>query len=90
MVHVNVLSPPTIGVQATVPNANVSIGGQIIYIPIGDIYDGEYEVTPDFNTQTLETENKSMHDDVTVHPIPVHRTSNPYGTTVFIGGILNG
>lgn len=53
-------------------------------------YSGDYEVTPNFDTQTLETENKLMTDDVTVFPIPVHRTTNPYGTTVYIGGLLGG
>lgn len=90
MVHVNVLSQPIVNVQVSIPNANVSVGGQIIYISTVEPYEGEYEVIPDFDTQILETEDKRMTDDVTVHPIPVHRTSNPYGTTVYIGGILDG
>lgn len=49
-------------------------------------YDGPYEVTPRLETQTLETELKAMEHDVTVHEIPVTRTSNPYdGITVLIG-----
>lgn len=49
-------------------------------------YDGPYEVTPRLETQTLGTELKAMEHDVTVHEIPVTRTSNPYdGITVLIG-----
>lgn len=49
-------------------------------------YTGSYEVTPNFSEQTLSTQNKRMRDDVTVHQIPVVRTSNLYGgDTVVIG-----
>lgn len=51
-----------------------------------DEYEGPYEVTPKFREQTLETVNKLMTDDVTVHTIPVNRTLNPSGgNTVSIG-----
>lgn len=49
-------------------------------------YDGEYEITPSLDEQTLETANKTMLDDVTVHQIQITRTSNPEGgLTVLIG-----
>ena len=52
----------------------------------GDPYEGPYEVTPHFSEQTLETEHKTMSSDVTVHEIPVVRTSNLQGgLTVVIG-----
>lgn len=54
----------------------------------GDIpeYAGEYEVTPRLNEQILPTQNTRMRDDVTVHEIPITRTSNPQdGLTVLIG-----
>ena len=51
-----------------------------------EAYDGSYEVTPRVYAQTLSTDNKLMEDDVTVHEIPVTRTSNPEGgLTVLIG-----
>ena len=51
-----------------------------------DPYTGDYEVTPHFAEQTLFTQGKMMTDDVTVHQIPVVRTTNPYGgQTVLIG-----
>lgn len=49
-------------------------------------YTGEYELTPTFDEQYLYTQGKHMTDNVTVHQIPVVRTSNPQGgITVLIG-----
>ena len=54
-------------------------------------YTGNYIVDPDFATQTLETKEKYMLDDVTVNPIEVARVSNPAGgRTIYIGGEING
>lgn len=55
--------------------------------PAYDIYDGSYEVTPRLHDPvTLETAEKLMQDDVTIHEIPITRTSNPQdGITVLIG-----
>lgn len=65
------------------PAVTVNVGG--------DIYTGEYIVNPDFSGKTLETKGKTMDEDVTVEPIEVTRVSNPSGgTTIYIGGILNG
>lgn len=57
------------------------------YAPHYPEYTGAYEVTPILNNeQVLDTDNKVMTDDVTVHPIPVVYTTNPYGgKTVLIG-----
>lgn len=52
----------------------------------GEVYEGEYTVTPDFSTQVLPTAHKRMMDDVTVHAIPYYEVTNPEGgTTVYIG-----
>lgn len=49
------------------------------------IYTGAYEVTPNMSEQILETKNKIMADDVTVHQVPVYRTTNVSGgVTVYI------
>lgn len=49
-------------------------------------YLGEYEADPRKVEQTLETKNKSMREDVTVHPIFYAETSNPSGgLTAVIG-----
>ena len=54
-------------------------------------YTGEYEVTPEFETQKLYTKDRTMMDDVTVQAIVVSRTTNPSGgNTVYIGGIFDG
>ncbi|MBO7449795.1 MAG: hypothetical protein J6U54_05440 [Clostridiales bacterium] len=67
--------------------------GEAIYIieEPAEVYDGPYEVSPMFEDQTLHTENKLMEDNVIVDAIEVSRTTNPSGgTTVYIGGIING
>lgn len=50
-------------------------------------YHGPYAVTPILHDdQNLETNQKILTDDVTVKPIPVTITTNPYGgKTVVIG-----
>lgn len=50
-------------------------------------YNGEYEVTPDEEEQTLFTKNKSMKDDVIIKAIPTYEVSNSTGTTFIIGGM---
>ena len=51
-------------------------------------YDGEYNIVPDWNDIILETEQKSMAENVTVQKIPYHETTNlSGGITVTIGGI---
>lgn len=60
---------------------NVGGGGSVV-----EIYDGEYDVTPDFTKQKLLTKQKMMEKDVTVQQIPVFEVSNEAGgTTVYIG-----
>lgn len=50
-------------------------------------YHGDYIVIPILHDdQVLLTENKVLKQDVTVKPIPVIQTTNPYGgQTVVIG-----
>lgn len=54
-----------------------------------DYYRGEYIVTPKVVSQSLETKNKVMSDDVTVLEIPYFETSNESGTTVYIADSLD-
>lgn len=50
-------------------------------------YTGPYQVTPSVASTVLETTDKVLDDDVTVHPIPFFRVSNPAGgNTCYIGG----
>lgn len=64
----------------TIDNLIVISGGDV------DVYEGEYTVVPRVVSQTLDTDNKLMKDDVTVKKIPYYETANPSGgTTIYIG-----
>ena len=62
--------------------------GSVTFVEHGfNPYEGPYEVIPKFYDQTLETDDKSMTDDVLVHQIPVEIVPNGGGgNTVTIGG----
>lgn len=50
-------------------------------------YTGDYIITPmPYESQTMDTRNKLMRDDVTVLAIPYFETSNTSGITIYIGG----
>lgn len=58
------------------------------YVDVG-VYSGDYEVNPTFESQTLETKNKTLTDDILVNAIEVQSVSNlSGGRTVYIGGII--
>lgn len=55
------------------------------------IYQGSYDVIPKVIEQYLDTDNKTMIDDVTVRAIPYYETSNESGGyTVYIANSLEG
>ena len=59
---------------------------QTITKPIGEPYEGEYEVEPTFAQQTLPTTNKFLSQDITIDEIRVSKVSNLFGgKTVYIG-----
>lgn len=61
-------------------------GGLSTQVGVAPLYDGPYEVTPRFVEQMLQTNGKTMGDDVTVHAIAVVETTNIHGgKTVVIG-----
>lgn len=67
--------------------------GQIHDVPISgaEVYAGVYNVEPNFEQQTLRTQNKLMRNDITVNPIAIASVSNNAGgKTVYIGGTING
>ena len=73
-VTTNILS----GISAHV-DASVIGGGN-------ERYEGDYEITPTFETQVLDTAHKVLEDDISVSPIPVERFINQWGgETVIIG-----
>ena len=77
-------NPQTLNVSFNPPHANISTSTQITrdYVE-RDPYTGAYEVTPSEETQTLETKNKRMTDNVTINPIP-----NNYGLITWNGSII--
>lgn len=61
--------------------------GEVQYVTkyIGDKYEGDYEITPKVEAQTVPTKNKVLIDDMTIKSIPIYKTSNNSGgTTVYI------
>lgn len=51
------------------------------------LYTGAYEVTPKIEAQKLDTANRSMEKDVTIHAIPYYEVDNASnGQTIVIGG----
>ena len=65
-----------------------SLSGSLSVVTVTDAepYSGNYEVSPAVGSQTIPVRNKLMKQDLTVDPIPFYETSNPTGTTVYIGG----
>lgn len=49
------------------------------YIFGGVPYDGDYEVTPTASEQKLNTANKLLKNNVTVHEVPYYETTNESG-----------
>lgn len=67
------------------PNTNLSgtiISGEGTH---RSYYNGSYEVIPKVDSQTLETKEKIMADDLEISSIPYFETSNQYGYTIYIG-----
>lgn len=53
-------------------------------------YDGKYEVDPFDTEQTLNTKQKFLEKDITVHPVKYYEVSNETGgSTVYIGKEVN-
>lgn len=78
-----IVVPMDVGTE--IENIGFSVGAEYSVVQ-ADQYTGSYEVTPRVYAQSLDTDGKLMDDDVTVHEIPVTRTSNPQGgQTVLIG-----
>ena len=77
-------TPQTLTVSFNNTKANISTSSQITRDFVDrEPYTGAYEVTPSQETQTLETYNKRMTDNVTINPIP----SN-YGLITWNGAFI--
>lgn len=51
-------------------------------------YEGDYNLIPKVLSQTMDTKDKVMKQNVTVDEIPFHEVSNETGKTIIIGGIM--
>lgn len=85
MVELGLITPDIrIGVDQTIPNIEIKMesGGEAL-----PTYTGEISVTPlAWQTQILETANKTLRDNITILEIPYSSVSNPQdGRTVYIG-----
>ena len=62
----------------------LSVGiGAAYQMRTGEIYHGEYEFTPSQETQTVLTKDKTLLEDIIIHPIPQN-----YGLVTWNGSIL--
>lgn len=58
---------------------------QITVKPDVELYEGEYNITPDVEAQIIPTANKFLSEDVTVKQIPFFNVGNTAGgSTVYI------
>ena len=77
-----------IGVE-NAPVQGVNVEQDIVIVTVykdAPLYEGEYEVTPRVNEQTLPTTKKFLEKDVKIEKIPYFEVSNSSGgTTVTIG-----
>lgn len=75
-------------ISATVRQENAlegSIGAKVINIG-GKPYEGEYEVTPKFNLQKLNTKGAILQEDIIINQISVNKAANNAGgNTIVIG-----
>ena len=65
---------------------------EVINVTINDVpaYEGNYVVIPETSSQTLETKDKKMLDDILIREIPYYETTNiQNGITVFIADSLH-
>ena len=60
----------------------VKVSQDVIIVPVykdAPLYEGEYEVTPRVDKQTLPTAKKFLTEDVTINKIPYFEVSNNSG-----------
>lgn len=55
-----------------------------------EYYDGEYEITPTVDGQTVPVAQKMMREDLTVKAIPIYNVSNTAGGSTFYIATMDG
>lgn len=79
--------PTVIGSIKRIPKFSGALSGITITVGEGKPYEGEYNVIPKVQAQTLKTRNRTLDRDIIIEEIPVIKTSNEAGgNTVTIGG----
>lgn len=77
-----IVVPMTVGTDSQ--NIGMSISAEYAIAGV-EAYAGEYEVIPKAReSQTLETKDKLMEENVLIFEVPYFQTSNEYGDTVYI------
>lgn len=78
------IQPQSISVSVKAQAALVSTGTPVARDFVErDPYTGDYTVTPSSETQTLQTNNLRMTDNITIEPIP-----NNYGLITWNGSVI--
>lgn len=92
MIKVRVLPPMPINVNigSVAPVDVIAPNVEIITRSNEEVYNGDVSVVPGIEDVTLNTANKLVESDITVFKIPRFDVSNTEGTTVYIGGTLDG
>ena len=77
---------PTVILQGAV-REEINLVGQVSIQKEYEVYKGPHEFTPKIEKQIVETEDKVVHENITVDGIPYYEVSNEKGgVTVIIGG----
>ena len=80
----NIQPPPQMSVSIKPTPIDVSFGNPIARDLVErPAYEGDYTVTPSAETQTLDTRNLRMTDNITINPIP-----NNYGLITWNGSTI--
>ena len=79
-VIIGILNKP-LKLNGVIKESQNLMGSAMICMEYSDleIYDGAYEVIPNLSEQILNTTNKKMKDDVTIHATPYSEVSNDAG-----------
>lgn len=69
------------------PKISANLGTIQVVAGGGKKYEGDYNITPTFEKQTLPTDNRILTENMTVEAIRVVKVSNESGgNTIIIGG----
>lgn len=70
-VPMNVSVQDSISVNASEEEQGVALNiGAAYKVSEGDLYHGEYEFTPNNETQTVHTQDKLLLQNITINPVP--------------------